>query len=326
MQKIAELIKKEAESLLKENKVTAVWAWQPGEFYYDNSPVCFTAPEQLDKLVYNEFCPSNLGKYLMAGSKKNETMAVFAKPCDTYGINQLIKDHRVKRELITVIGIPCSGMIDIKKIKSQGAKGIISVSVNGDDVIVTTAYGDKNFKKSEVLLAKCMSCKGSDYMIADKELGEKMEVKCQKLDPQEGVKKLEAMTSQERFAFWQQELSKCIRCNACRDICPACSCEQCIFDNQEAAVAGKASANTAEEQMFHIIRAYHVAGRCVGCGECARVCPQGIQLGLLNTKFTKDINEFYGKYQPGADDDSKAPLVDYKFDDVEPTISAKGVR
>ena len=110
MQKIAELIKKEAESLLKENKVTAVWAWQPGEFYYDNSPVCFTAPEQLDKLVYNEFCPSNLGKYLMAGSKKNETMAVFAKPCDTYGINQLIKDHRIKRELITVIGIPCSGM------------------------------------------------------------------------------------------------------------------------------------------------------------------------------------------------------------------------
>ena len=326
MQKIAELIRKEAESLLKDKKVAAVLAWQPGEFYYDNSPRIFTEPEELDQLVYNEFCPSNLSKYLMKGTKKNETMAIFAKPCDTYGINQLIKDHRVKRELITVIGIPCSGMIDIKKIKAQGVKGIISIAVEGENVTVNTAYGDKNFKKAEILFAKCMSCKGSDYMIADKELGEKMEVKCEKIDPLAGVEKLEAMTSQERFVFWQEELSKCIRCNACRDICPACSCEQCIFDNQEAAVAGKASANSAEEQMFHIIRAYHVAGRCVSCGECARVCPQGINLGLLNTKFTNDINLFYGKFQPGEDSESKAPLVDFEFDDVEPTISAKGVR
>ncbi|URW87892.1 4Fe-4S dicluster domain-containing protein [Blautia wexlerae] len=28
--------------------------------------------------------------------------------------------------------------------------------------------------------------------------------------------------------------------------------------------------------MFHIIRAFHVAGRCTDCGECDRVCPQGI--------------------------------------------------
>lgn len=326
MQKIAELMRKEAESLLKEKKVAAVLAWQPGEFYYDNSPRSFTGVEQLDELVYNEFCPANLSKYLMKGTKKNENMAIFAKPCDTYGINQLIKDHRVKRELITVIGIPCSGMIDIKKIKAQGVKGIISIAVNGEEVVVNTAYGEKKLQKAELLFDKCRSCKGSDYMIADKELGEKMEVKCEKLDPLAGVEKLEAMNSQERFAFWQEELSKCIRCNACRDICPACSCEQCIFDNQEAAVAGKASANSAEEQMFHIIRAYHVAGRCVGCGECARVCPQGINLSLLNTKFSNDISLFYGKFQAGEDSESKAPLVDYELDDVEPTISAKGVR
>ena len=70
--------------------------------------------------------------------------------------------------------------------------------------------------------------------------------------------------------------------------------------------------------MFHIIRAFHVAGRCTDCGECSRVCPQGIPLHLLNRKFIRDINENYGEYQAGADDNSPWPLVDYTQDDVEP--------
>ena len=72
--------------------------------------------------------------------------------------------------------------------------------------------------------------------------------------------------------------------------------------------------------MFHIIRAFHVAGRCTDCGECSRVCPQNIPLHLLNRKFIKDINAFYGEYQAGADAESKSPLTDYKTGDVEPSI------
>ena len=70
--------------------------------------------------------------------------------------------------------------------------------------------------------------------------------------------------------------------------------------------------------MFHIIRAFHVAGRCTDCGECSRVCPQGIPLHLFNRKFIKDINEFYGEYQAGEDLESTSPLTDYKLDDIEP--------
>ena len=70
--------------------------------------------------------------------------------------------------------------------------------------------------------------------------------------------------------------------------------------------------------MFHIIRAFHVAGRCTDCGECSRVCPQNIPLHLLNRKFIKDINEFYGEYQAGESVGSRAPLVDYTTEDIEP--------
>jgi len=134
------------------------------------------------------------------------------------------------------------------------------------------------------------------------------------------VEKLEAMAPEERFAFWQNELSRCIRCNACRNVCPACSCIKCVFDNDRYDTAQKANTTTFEEQMFHIIRAFHVAGRCTDCGECSRVCPQHIPLHLLNRKFIKDIDEFYGEYQAGADTDSRAPLTNFTQEDVEPSI------
>ena len=130
--------------------------------------------------------------------------------------------------------------------------------------------------------------------------------------------KLEKMTPDERFAFWQNELSRCIRCNACRDVCPACTCEKCVFDNPNSGVENKAASNEFEEKMFHIIRAFHVAGRCTDCGECSRVCPQHIPLHLLNRKFIKDINAFYGDYQAGEEVGSRAPVVNYTTEDIEP--------
>ncbi|MEG0831939.1 MAG: 4Fe-4S dicluster domain-containing protein [Acidaminococcaceae bacterium] len=319
MSKIAELMLQEATQLLTTQAVDAVLAWRRGEMGYDPAPAFFRQAEELTDLVYNEFCGSNLSKYLLAASQKGERVAVFLKPCDTYSLNQLLQDGRVQRELVTVIGIPCGGMLDIKQIKDQGIKGVKTVTVAAGQVTLVTAYGTKVVPQAAVLLRKCTACKGNEYKIADLELGDKLPVP-PGTDRFAQVRALEQMTAAQRFSFWQKELSKCIRCNACRDICPACSCEQCIFDNPQAAVAGKANANSAEEQMFHIIRAFHVAGRCTDCGECARVCPQGIPLDLLNRKFILDINEIYGEYQAGATSDAEAPLLKFDPADAESTI------
>ena len=75
----------------------------------------------------------------------------------------------------------------------------------------------------------------------------------------------------------------------------ACSCEKCVFDNPTSGVQNKAIADSFEEKMFHIIRAFHVAARCTDCSECSRVCPQKIPLHLLNRKFIHDIDRFYGE-------------------------------
>ena len=225
-------------------------------------------------------------------------------------------EHRFNREKVYAIGVPCDGMLDIRKVK-EAADGVRSAEIAGGQVIIHTLYdGDVTVPAEDLLAERCIHCKSKKHVAYDELLGEDGAV-CETGRFDE-VARLEKMTPDERYAFWQNELSRCIRCNACRDVCPACTCEKCVFDNPDSPVENKAAANSFEEKMFHIIRAFHVAGRCTDCGECSRVCPQHIPLHLLNRKFIKDIDTLYGDYQAGAEVGSRAPIVNYTEDDPEP--------
>ncbi|MBQ7324301.1 MAG: 4Fe-4S dicluster domain-containing protein [Clostridia bacterium] len=315
-----ELMKKRAVELLSTGAVDRVIGWKKGEFAYDCTPAVFTDAKDLwENFVYDDFSAPNLSKYLVAECKKGGKIAVFLKPCDTYSFNQLQKEHRIKREMIHVIGVECNGKADVDKIKAKGVDGIIGITSEGANFVVETIYGNETMPKYEVMAERCISCKSKKHMVYDELIGETGDVNpdSNRFDM---VAKLEAMTPDERFAFWRGELSRCIRCNACRNVCPACTCEQCVFDNPSSGVQQKVAVTSFEENMFHIIRAYHVAGRCTDCGECSRVCPQNIPLHLLNRKFIKDMNELYGEYQAGEDTTSRAPLTNYTLDDCEPSI------
>ncbi len=319
MQKITrdQLITK-AVSLLNDGTVSAVLGWKKGEFDYDITPAVFTTEDEINNdFVYNDFCGANFSKYLVAKTKKTEgKILVFLKPCDTYSFNQLLTEHRFDREKVYAVGIGCEGMADQVKLKNK-VDGIVSIDYKEDAMYVDTLYdGTVKVDYADVLAERCINCKSKKCVAYDELMGEDGDV----IDSNrfDEVAALEAMTPDERFAFWQGELSRCIRCNACRDACPACTCEKCVFDNPNSGVENKAPANSFEEQIFHIIRAYHVAGRCTDCGECSRVCPQNIPLHLLNRKFIKDMNECYGEYQAGTEVGSRAPLVDYTEGDLEP--------
>ena len=318
MNKVCELMIKRATELLSNGEVDKVIGWKKGEFYFDPSPATFTNANELKDFVYNGFCGANLSKYLVEESRKGGKIAVFLKPCDTLSFNQLVKEHRIKRELIKVIGVECQGKLDIEKIKNQGVSAVTEVEETGKEVKVSSIYGETTLDKQTVLLTKCLSCKGKKFAVSDEQIVVN-EMENTVNDRFSGVEKLESMTEEERFNFWKGELSKCIRCNACRNVCPACTCVKCVFDNNASGMATKAPADSFEEQMFHIIRAFHVAGRCTDCGECSRVCPQNIPLHLLNRKFIKDIDNLYGEYQAGESDEGKTPLTEYTKEDKEPT-------
>ena len=329
MRDVERRIKERAAALLESGEVKRVLAWKKGEFCFDPEPAFFENVEAVGELVYNGFCGANLSKYLIEANKKEGKTAVFLKPCDTYSLNQLLKEHRVDREKVYAIGISCEGNIDIRKIKGRGISAITDVEEGEETLFVSTLYGTDEVKREEVLLARCYDCKGKTHRIADETIlsekdkkGENKESKTPS-DRFSEVRKIEQMTADERFKFWQGELSRCIRCNACRNVCPACSCIKCVFDNPTSGVAAKANDTPVEEQLFHIIRAYHVSGRCTDCGECSRVCPQSIPLHLLNRKFIKDINEHYGEFQAGESADGKTPYTEYSADDPEPKTVLK---
>jgi ferredoxin len=285
-QTVTDAVLARAKELLSNGTVNRVIGWEKGLFEDDQTPRVFTSVEELDKdFIYDDYSVATVSKYLIKETKKEGKILAFLKANDTYSFNQLVKEHRVNRDNVYIVAVPSNG---------EAQKGKIHVVY--DEIMDTD--GKISAKKEESQEDKEAFNKERFEMIA----------------------KLEAMSADERFAFWQNELSKCIRCNACRNVCPACTCEQCVFDNPKSGVSQKAAADSFEEKMFHIIRAFHVAGRCTDCGECSRVCPQNIPLYLLNRKYIKDVDEIYGEYQAGEDTESRAPLNTYKTDDVEPSI------
>jgi ferredoxin len=334
-----------ARELLKNGGVSRVLGWERGEFYHDPAPAFFDSESELERFVYNGFSSVLLSKYLIGVMKEDKMQEdkikedkakaavsgaagsgktlVFLKPCDAYGLNLLVKEHKIEREKVYAVGIGCPGMLDIEKIKATGVKIVKSLEEKADEVVVVTPSENRTLARRDVLLGKCLSCKGWDFVVQDEVIAGVSEPPFEREDRFAQVAEIEALSPEERFAFWRNELSRCIRCNACRNACPVCSCNRCVFDNPRSGVQSKSKADSFEDNMFHIIRAFHVAGRCSDCGECSRVCPQRIPLHLLNRKFIKDINEFYGEFQAGADIGVRSPLTDYKLWDAEPGVAKR---
>lgn len=121
---------------------------------------------------------------------------------------------------------------------------------------------------------------------------------------------------EDRRKFWAEQFSKCIRCYACRQVCPNCYCESCFADRIEPKWTAK-KATTDEAWMFHATRAMHLAGRCINCGECERVCPVNIPAAELIRELADVIKDRYD-FEAG-DPNNESPLLgSYEEDDHDP--------
>jgi len=300
--KIEEQMKLRATKLLADGVVDRVLAWKKGDHETMPEPAFFDHPGQIEDLVYNKYCAPNLSKYLMnapwlGGKLFDGSTLVFLKPCDSYSFNQLIKENLVNTDKVHIIGIGCGGTVQVEELEDAG------------------------------MWEKCQVCTKVSHPVGDEIIDLSDDSPRLEKDARfELVEAIEALEAPDRFAYWQSQLSKCIRCNACRNTCPVCNCKRCVFSSDKMDMASKVNANEFEEQLFHIVRAYHVAGRCSDCGECSRVCPQDIPVHLLNRKFIKDINEFYGEYQAGENIEAPEPLTSYDLNNDGQIDINKGVR
>jgi ferredoxin len=129
---------------------------------------------------------------------------------------------------------------------------------------------------------------------------------------------LNKLTPKERFEYWQKELSKCIKCYACRQACPMCYCTRCAVEvNQPQWIP--VQSNTHGNMEWHILRAMHLAGRCISCGECGRACPVGIPCHLLSMHLTDQVYSYFKVYA-GTSDKMSSVLSTFEPNDKESFI------
>ncbi|MBN1665718.1 MAG: 4Fe-4S dicluster domain-containing protein, partial [Anaerolineales bacterium] len=110
---------------------------------------------------------------------------------------------------------------------------------------------------------------------------------------------LDARPPAERLAYWVSQFDRCIRCYACRQACPVCDCPTCLYERDDSLWTGM-QIEVDQKRAFHLGRAFHLAGRCVGCDECQRACPMDIPIRLLNQKLAEELQNAFG-FQAGLE-------------------------
>jgi formate dehydrogenase subunit beta len=271
-----------AKNLLEKGEVNYIIGWEKGRFPNQSPPAFITSVEDVGRLVWDEYCLAGTVKYLLDDKYPTGKIGVFVRGCDARAFNRLLQDNQITRENYYLIGIPCTGMKD-------------------------PATGQK--------AKKCNECTYPNPVVFDQLIGEKV-AEDPKLERFNEVKELENKSPDERYNYWAKQYDKCIRCYACRNACPACNCRECYVDQYLVGWQGKQN-NRAENQVYGLTRALHIADRCIECGECERVCPMDIPLMKLNRKLIKDIHELFGSHEAAVDLEEKPALGTYKVDDPE---------
>jgi len=299
-------------------------------------PVFVRTPEDAERLVWNPGCLQNLTLYLadefQRKPKRGEEpdlrpVGVVVKPCDSKTIVELMKENIVPRERVKIIGVRSRGSVDAGKLeklleqvpmeKRHSIEITEDVGDGRDEVVVRYDGGEVRVPRDDVQAAKCDVCVIHNPVVHDIVVGE------DEPDPRPDdfpeLKELLGMDAEARWEYWQGQLSRCVRCYACRDVCPLCYCAECVFERQKPYRWNENSVELPENIFYHAVRALHLAGRCIDCGECQRVCPMDIPVRLLNRFLIKRAKERF-KVVPGINADDKPMFGAYDTGDPEEGI------
>ncbi len=274
-----------ARDLLGSGKVAYIIGYEKN-FKGVTKPFIARSSEAADRLVFNHYALNNLAVYLHQLKKETEgKIGIVAKGCDIKAIVALIQENQIKRDDIFIIGMNCSG-------------------------VVRDPSEEWNQSNTQI---KCGYCQLKTPKNADIVIGESEQFAPAEDDQLPLIKKIEAMSSQERLSYFSDLFSDCIKCYACRQVCPLCYCEECVADKTMPRWVDS-SASERGNFSWNIIRAFHQGGRCIGCHECERACPMDIPISLLTRKIGQFVREEFN-YVSGLNPDEPTFIGSYNSSD-----------
>jgi len=288
---VSAAVKTLARDLLEKKEVGIVVGYGDAGVRGVATPTFATTADDAARLVFTERSLNNLSAYLVRDLvRKHGKIGIVAKGCDVKAIAGLIQENQIEREDVKIIGVVCQGVKD--------DRGRLMRKCFACDVKIPHLYdvlagqaGEPSSPTPRVALAEAT--------VAELEA-------------------LENMSLDERWKWWQDQFSRCIKCYACRAVCPFCYCDRCIVERTRPQWI-PSSAHGKGIFSWMVTRAFHLAGRCVQCDECTRVCPAGIRLDLINAKLALEVEKAYG-YAAGYKHDAIPPLQTFKKDDEEDFI------
>ncbi|PID40471.1 MAG: 4Fe-4S ferredoxin [Proteobacteria bacterium] len=298
-----------AGSLLGACTVEMVIGFRKGSLPMMNEPCFVTSEDDIQSLVWDSNCGINLANYL---TNRKEKIAVFAKGCDSRNIVNHIIENKIQRDQVHIIGVPCTGMIDKRRIAGMVKGEILAVSETEDTIEIKTAEAETLLKKTDVLQQNCALCIHRNPVIYDEMITDPVTEQTD-IDRYADIRAIEEMDSAKKWAFFEDLLAPCIRCYACKNACPLCYCPTCFVDEAKPQWVGKGQ-DPVDVRTFHFLRAYHCAGRCTDCGACERVCPVGINMRLFTRKLEMDCQEQFG-WEAGLSLDQRPALDAYQAND-----------